>query len=115
MTTETQAILQQALRLSAVERAELIEALFRSFDKTGDRRVDALWAKEVESRIDAYEAGKMKADSVDNALKRINDKRGSRSSPARKASLQKWFSSIINNALAWDMSSRPKQRRPLSG
>ena len=74
MTTETQAILQQALRLNAVERAELIEALFRSFDPSGDRRVDSLCGREAESRIDAYEAGKIKADSVDNALKRISDK-----------------------------------------
>lgn len=74
MTAEALAIFQQALRLSAVERAELIETLFRSFDKSGDRRVDDLWAKEAESRIDAYDAGKMKADSIDTALKRINDK-----------------------------------------
>jgi len=74
MTTEAQAILQQALRLSAVERAELIEALFRSFDPSGDRRVDTLWAREAESRIDAYEAGKTTADSADNVLKRINNK-----------------------------------------
>lgn len=74
MTAQAQSVLQEALRLSAVERAELIEALFRSFDKGGNQGADALWAKEAESRIDAYDARKMKADSVDNALKRINDK-----------------------------------------
>ncbi|MCX6356795.1 MAG: addiction module protein [Candidatus Aureabacteria bacterium] len=74
MTTETQAIFQQALRLNAVERAELIEALFRSFDPSGDRRVDSLCAREAESRIDAYEAGKMTADSSNAVLKRISDK-----------------------------------------
>lgn len=73
MTAEAQAILQQALRLNAIERAELIEALYRSFDKTGDRRVNALWAKEAESRIGAYDLGKMSADPADAVMKRISN------------------------------------------
>lgn len=74
MTAEALAVLKQALRLSAVERAELIEALFRSFDKSGDRRVDEHWAKEAESRVSAYAAGKLHAAPVDDALKRIDEK-----------------------------------------
>lgn len=64
MTMEAQAILGKALQLDAVERAELIEAIFRSFDKTGNRRVDTLWAEEGESRIDAFDTGKMPADNA---------------------------------------------------
>ncbi len=72
MTSESQAVFQRALGLDAVERAELIEALFRSFDKDGDHRIDTLWAAEAESRIDAYEQGKLSADSAEAVLKRIN-------------------------------------------
>ena len=72
MTTDAKAVTQQALGLDAVERAELIEALFRSFDKTGDSRTAALWAKEAESRIEAYEAGKIPADSAAAVLQRIS-------------------------------------------
>ena len=63
MTTATQTILKEALRLSPVERAELIDELFHSFDKSRDDRIDALWVKEVESRIDACDAGHIKDDS----------------------------------------------------
>lgn len=72
MTSESQAIFQQAMCLDAVERAELIEALFRSFDKESDRQSDALWAGEAEARIDAYEQGKLKADSAEAMFKRIS-------------------------------------------
>jgi putative addiction module component (TIGR02574 family) len=72
MPTTTQAILKQALRLDPVERAELIEKLFHSFDKAPDSKVDALWAKEAESRIDAHDAGQLCADSAKAVFERIN-------------------------------------------
>ena len=74
MTTATQQLLQEALGLRPVERAELIEKLFRSFDRTGDQRVDTAWAEETESRIDAYEAGQIPADSAEAVLARINER-----------------------------------------
>lgn len=72
MTTATQTILKQALSLEPVERAELIEELFHSFDKAADSKIDALWANEAESRIDAYEAGQICADSAKAVFERIN-------------------------------------------
>lgn len=71
MTAKGKSVLEKALDLDAVERAELIEALFRSFDSAGDRRIDARWADEAESRIDAYEAGKLKSSPADAVLRRI--------------------------------------------
>lgn len=72
MTTATKTILKQALNLNPVERAELIEKLFHSFDKTHDDKIDALWADESESRIDAHDAGKITADSAKTVFERIN-------------------------------------------
>jgi putative addiction module component (TIGR02574 family) len=71
MTQSAQAVLDQALRLDAVERAELIDRLFHSFDRTVDPAVDAAWAVEAESRLDAYEAGKLTADSADAVFARL--------------------------------------------
>lgn len=71
MTAAARTILKQALRLDAVERAELIAAIYRSFDKTADRHIDSLWAEEAESRIDGYERGQIKARSSEAVLKRI--------------------------------------------
>ena len=72
MTSATQTIFEQALRLNPVERAELIDELFHSFDKSHDERVDALWAAESESRIDAFDAGQIESDSADAVFERIN-------------------------------------------
>jgi putative addiction module component (TIGR02574 family) len=71
MTAVATTILKQALRLDAVERAELIEAIFRSFDKTADDRIDSQWAAEAEARIDAYDRGRIKARPAEAVLKRI--------------------------------------------
>jgi putative addiction module component (TIGR02574 family) len=72
MSTAAEAILKQALGLDPIERAELIEKLFHSFDKTPDQEIDKLWADEAESRIDAYDAGQICADSAKAAFERIN-------------------------------------------
>jgi len=54
-------ILAEALKLPPVERAELVEDLLTSFEFQSRKRIDALWAEEVEDRIDAFERGEMKA------------------------------------------------------
>ena len=60
MLEHTEAILEQALALSPKDRAALVEELLASLDQP-DPTVDALWAKEVEDRINAYEAGELEA------------------------------------------------------
>ena len=72
MTAAATQILKEALELTPVDRAEMIEKLFLSFDSSGDRRVDGTWAEEIESRIDAYDQGKMTASSAEDVLARIN-------------------------------------------
>lgn len=72
MKSATQNIFEQALHLKPVERAELIDKLFHSFDKGHDERIDALWAVEAESRIDAFDAGQISSDSADAVFERIN-------------------------------------------
>lgn len=72
MTITAEEILKQALNLEPVERAQLIDALFHSFDKTADNEIDAAWAEEAESRIDAYDSGKLGADSAKAVFERIN-------------------------------------------
>lgn len=71
MTAQTQEVLNQALNLSPVERAELIEQLFASFDFPAHDDVDSLWAAEVEERIDAYDQSKMKALPIRDVFKKI--------------------------------------------
>jgi putative addiction module component (TIGR02574 family) len=62
-------ILEEALTLKPAQKAELIDKLLSSLDKP-DREIDDLWAKEAESRIDAYEQGKIKAITLEKVLEK---------------------------------------------
>ena len=62
-------ILKEALTLKPAQKAELIDKLLSSLDKP-DREIDDLWAKEAESRIDAYEQGKIKAITLEKVLEK---------------------------------------------
>ncbi len=74
MTIVANRIFKDALGLLPVERAELIEKLFQSFDRSASSAVDAVWAEEIESRIDAYESGKIQASSAEDVFARINQR-----------------------------------------
>jgi putative addiction module component (TIGR02574 family) len=65
-------VLSDALTLSPIERAELIEELFFSFDTTDQSRLDQLWMTEAESRIDAYERGEFAAIPAETVFARLN-------------------------------------------
>jgi putative addiction module component (TIGR02574 family) len=66
-------ILKEALTLKPSEKAELIDKLLLSLDKP-DEDIEELWAKEVESRIDAYEQRKIKAVPLEQILKKYESK-----------------------------------------
>jgi putative addiction module component (TIGR02574 family) len=65
----TNKVLKEALTLKPAEKAELIDKLLSSLDKP-DAEIDDLWAKEAESRIDAYERGAIKAVTLERVLER---------------------------------------------
>lgn len=62
-------VLKDALTLKPTEKAELIDKLLSSLDKP-DLELEAVWAKEAESRIDAYELGAIKAVALEKVLER---------------------------------------------
>jgi putative addiction module component (TIGR02574 family) len=74
MTASAERILKDALDLLPIERAELIERLFQSFDRSANKEIDDAWATEVESRFDAYDKGEMKASTAEEVFARINQK-----------------------------------------
>ena len=60
-------ILEQAISLQPIEKAELVDTLISSLDKS-DTSLDLLWAKEAESRLSAYKSGKLKSVSLNEVL-----------------------------------------------
>ena len=67
MTINAQQILEEVLTLSLKDRATLVDGILASLDQP-DENVDRLCRKEVDDRIAAYRAGKIKAILLDEVL-----------------------------------------------
>ena len=74
MTDTGKKILTDALKLSPIEREELVENVLSSFDLPAKKINEKLWAKESEDRIDAYERGEIKSIPAEKVFKKINNK-----------------------------------------
>lgn len=74
MTAQARAIVDEVLLWPPIERAGLIETLLSSFDAASRKTVDASWARESESRIDAYETGQLRSMPLAEVVNRINRK-----------------------------------------
>lgn len=59
-----------ALQLPAAERAVLVDGLLHSLDKP-DAAIDALWAREAEDRLAAYDRGEIAAVDAATVLAEI--------------------------------------------
>lgn len=57
-------LLEEALSLPPVERAELADRLLTSLDAPPDGRIDELWAQESEDRLDAFDRSEIKTVSA---------------------------------------------------
>jgi len=64
-------LLKDALSLEASGRADLVDELLASLDQP-DKTIDALWAEEAESRIDAYDRGEIKSVSVPEVMAKFD-------------------------------------------
>ena len=65
MAINTQKVLKNALELPTLERANLVDRLLSSLDQPNEK-IDDLWRREVEHRIKACKAGKIKAVSLED-------------------------------------------------
>ena len=74
MTAHARAVLNDALALTPMEKASLIEELLASFDRQSRDSVDAAWALEAEDRIDAHDRGEISAVSLESVINRINSR-----------------------------------------
>lgn len=69
MTGSASTILNQALKLSLSERAEVVEKLISSLDAP-DSRIDSIWAKEADTRVEAFERGEIESVSVEKVFEK---------------------------------------------
>lgn len=67
MAATAEEMLREALRLTSLERAALIEGLMASLDRP-DPEIDALWLEEAEGRMAAYRTGELPAFDADEVF-----------------------------------------------
>ena len=75
MSASSEQILKEALALPLQDRAELLERLLGTFQSPPDPRLDELWAREAEDRLDAFERGELKAVPAEEVFDRIRQRR----------------------------------------
>ena len=71
MSPQADQILLDALKLTPVERAELVEHLLESFSFPDRKAIDEAWATEAEARIDAHDQGELKSKPASAVFDRI--------------------------------------------
>ena len=69
MSTAINLVVNQALELTVSERFNVIEKLLASLDMP-DTSIDAIWGKEADVRIEAYEKGEIEAVPVREVFKK---------------------------------------------
>ncbi len=64
-------LLSEVLKLSPVDKAQIVEDILSSFESRDGEGIDKLWEDEVENRISAYEKGQIKTKSLKDVFKKF--------------------------------------------
>lgn len=75
MSTSSEQILEQALALPPDDRAKILERLLASFQTPPDPKLDELWAREAEDRLEAYDRGELGSISAEDVFAKIERER----------------------------------------
>lgn len=73
MSKVAQSVLAEALRLDVDARAELAVELLKSLDGPADPDAEAVWAAEIERRVEAIEAGTVELEPWEDVKRRIEN------------------------------------------
>ena len=74
MSSKGTQVLKEALSLPPAERAEIAERLLSSLDGPSQERIDALWGKEAEERLDAFDRGEIQAIPAEQVFEQVDKK-----------------------------------------
>lgn len=75
MSKTTDDILNNAMRLSTAERAELAAALLASLDGEPEDAVEAAWAAEIQRRVERVRSGEAKGRPWSEVRERLERRR----------------------------------------
>ena len=67
---------KEVLKLSAVEKAQIIDALWQSLDPAEQKSIDRAWLAESQDRLKAFRAGELKALDGEETIRSVADELG---------------------------------------
>ena len=76
MTERSQSVVADALALSPLERAEIIDQLYQSLRSEREKEIESAWAQESERRIDVYLAGDADTIPYDQVKRHLHNRDG---------------------------------------
>lgn len=68
---DSSVLAKEALKLSPLERAQIIDALWQSLDPGDQAIVDKAWLQESQDRLRAFREGKLAAQEGEETLRSI--------------------------------------------
>lgn len=69
---ESTVLAKEALKLPPLERAQIIDALWQSFDSAEQAAIDRAWTLESQERLAAFRSGKVAAVDGEDALREMH-------------------------------------------
>jgi len=75
MTEKSQVVLEEALKLTPHERAEVAEQLIASLDEGPDAEVEQAWQEEVQRRLQQIDRGEVKTVPWEEVQRRLRHAR----------------------------------------
>ena len=74
MTDKSKVVLQEALKLTANERAEVAEQLLASLDEVPDTDLEQAWQEEIQRRIQQIDRGEVELIDSDTVMAELRKK-----------------------------------------
>lgn len=71
MTDKSKVVLEEALKLTANERAEVAEQLIASLDEVPDTDVEQAWQEEIQKRLQQIDRGEVKTIPWEEVQRRL--------------------------------------------
>jgi len=71
MTDKSKVVLEEALKLTANERAEVAEQLIASLDEVPDTDVEQAWQEEIQRRLQQINRGEVKTIPWEEVQRRL--------------------------------------------
>jgi putative addiction module component (TIGR02574 family) len=73
MTDKSKVVLEEALKLTANERAEVAEQLIASLDEVPDTDVEQAWQEEIQRRLQQVERGEVELIDSDTVIAELRN------------------------------------------